>query len=142
MKGECLCGAVKFEIEGKLPNLYQCHCSLCRKATGSSANAATFVSQESFRWLSGQEAISSFQKPTGYRSDFCSTCGSPVPNQLRGMNLIWVPAGLLEDSFDAAVNVHLHLGSAASWERDSGECLQLNEGPESLAALEKALSRN
>jgi len=142
MKGECLCGEVKFEIEGNLPSLYQCHCSLCRKATGSSANAATFVSQECFRWLTGQEAISSFQKPTGYRSDFCSTCGSPVPNQLRGMDLIWVPAGLLEESFDAAVNVHLHLGSAASWERDSGECLRLEAGSESLPALQSALNRN
>lgn len=141
MKGECLCGEVKFEIEGDLPNLYQCHCSLCRKATGSSANAATFISQKSFRWLAGQNAISSFQKPTGYRSDFCSICGSPVPNQLRGMELVWVPAGLLEKSFDAEVSVHLHLGSAATWERDSGECLRLEAGPESLVALEKALNR-
>ena len=83
MKGECLCGSVSFEIEGDLPNLYQCHCSLCRKATGSSANAATLVNEEHFRWLSGQSEIRSFQKPTGYRSDFCSVCGSPVPFNLR-----------------------------------------------------------
>ncbi|WP_446685632.1 GFA family protein [Marinobacter arenosus] len=43
MKGECLCGNVKFEIEEEIRNLYQCHCSLCRKATGAAANAATFV---------------------------------------------------------------------------------------------------
>ena len=141
MQGECLCGEVKFEIEGNIPNLYQCHCSLCRKATGSSANAATFVRQESFRWLFGADTISSFQKPTGYRSDFCSVCGSPVPNQLQGMELVWVPAGLLEESFEASVNVHLHLGSAASWERESGKCLRLEAGPESLAALESALNR-
>jgi hypothetical protein len=41
MKGECLCGDVEFEIKGDLPNLYQCHCSLCRKVTGSSA--ATYL---------------------------------------------------------------------------------------------------
>ncbi|MEQ9547444.1 MAG: hypothetical protein RIK85_15685 [Marinobacter sp.] len=46
-----------------------------RKATGSAANAATFVQQQHFRWLSGQDRITSFQKPTGYRSDFCSVCG-------------------------------------------------------------------
>ncbi|MDX1560806.1 MAG: GFA family protein [Marinobacter sp.] len=139
MKGECLCGGVKFRIKGSIPNLYQCHCSLCRKVTGSSANAATFVKQEDFRWLSGQEKISSFQKPTGYRSDFCSVCGSPVPNQLRGMELVWVPAGLMEESFKAAVNVHLHMGSAASWERDAGECVRLEGGPESLESLQVAL---
>lgn len=108
MKGECLCGAVVFEIEGELPNLYQCHCSLCRKATGSNANAATFVEGKSFRWISGQSNICSFQKPTGYRSDFCSGCGSPVPNRLRGTDVIWVPAGLLEEMAVAQVAVHLH----------------------------------
>ncbi|MBW4980315.1 GFA family protein [Marinobacter adhaerens] len=144
MNGECLCGEVKFEIKGYLPNLYQCHCSLCRKVTGSSANAATLVTQKDFRWLSGQDKISSFQKPTGYRSDFCSVCGSPVPNQLRGMELVWVPAGLLEESFETAVavNVHLHMGSAASWERDSGDCVRLEAGPESLESLQEALQEN
>jgi hypothetical protein len=99
------------------------------------------VKQEDFLWLSGQDKISSFQKPTGYRSDFCSVCGSPVPNQLRGIEVIWVPAGLLEESFEAAVNVHLHMSSAASWEHDSGECIRLEAGPESLAALKNAINR-
>lgn len=139
MKGQCLCAKVQFEIKGDLPNLYQCHCSLCRKATGSAANAATFVHQQSFRWLSGQDRITSFQKLTGYRSDFCSVCGSPVPNQLRDTELVWIPAGLLEEAFDAAVNVHLHLDSAASWERDSGNCVRLGAGPDNLNALYKAL---
>ncbi len=141
MKGECLCGDVAFEIEGNLPNLYQCHCSLCRKATGSAANAATFVPSKRFRWLSGQHNISSFQKSTGYRSDFCSACGSPVPNPLRGKELVWVPAGLLDESFEASVTVHLHLGSAALWEHDAQHCLQLEAGPESLEMLEEALKQ-
>jgi hypothetical protein len=140
MNGKCLCGEVQFEIQGDLPNLYQCHCSLCRKATGSTANAATFVHQQDFRWLSGKGRITSFQKPTGYRSDFCSVCGSPVPNQLRGTELVWVPAGLLEKGFDAAVNVHLHLDSAAAWERDSENCVRLGAGPDSLDALNQALN--
>jgi len=57
------------------------------------------------------------------------------------MELVWIPAGLLEESFEASVNVHLHLGSAASWERESGKCVRLDAGPESLAALESALDR-
>ena len=59
MKGECLCGNVKFEIEEKIRNLYQCHCSLCRKAKGAAANAATFVQSSAFRWVSGERDIRS-----------------------------------------------------------------------------------
>ena len=37
--------------------------------------------------------ISSFVKPSGFRSDFCKTCGAPVPNLLRKTSIYWVPAG-------------------------------------------------
>ena len=142
MKGECLCGSVSFEIEGDLPNLYQCHCSLCRKATGSSANAATLVKEEHFRWLSGQSEIRSFQKPTGYRSDFCSVCGSPVPNQLKNTDLVWIPAGLLDGITQSKVAVHLHLASAATWEQESNNCLRLEASPDSLQCLNNALQKD
>ncbi|WP_242634365.1 GFA family protein [Marinobacter salicampi] len=142
VKGECLCGQIQFEIDGALPNLYQCHCSLCRKATGAAANAATFVDRENFRWVTGEILITSFQKPSGYRSDFCSACGSPVPNQLRGSELMWVPAGLLQGELTAEVAVHLHLSSSASWERDSDGCLRLEAGPENFESLQQAISRS
>lgn len=139
MRGECLCGEVTFEIKGELPNLYQCHCSLCRKATGSAANAATFVDEQSFQWMSGQSNIRSFQKPTGYRSDFCTVCGSPVPNKLRGTDLIWVPAGLLDGDMASQVSVHLHLSSSAPWAQEAGSCVRLAGGPDSLESLHEAL---
>ena len=108
MKGECLCGNVKFEISEKVRNFYQCHCSLCRKATGASANTATFVQGEAFRWISGESDIKSYKKPSGYRSDFCSVCGSLVPNSLRDSGMVWVPAGLLNEPIASKVSVHLH----------------------------------
>ncbi|RUO35073.1 GFA family protein [Aliidiomarina soli] len=141
MKGECLCGAVKFAIDGELPNLYQCHCSLCRKTTGAAANAATFVTQERFQWVTGLSKISSFQKPTGYRNDFCSHCGSSVPNKLRNTDLVWIPAGLLDETTRSEVAVHLHLSSSATWESESGSCIRLDAGPDSLQALNNALQR-
>lgn len=139
MKGECLCGEVAFTIEGELPHLYQCHCSLCRKATGTAANAATFVPGEQFQWRSGQENVRSYQRESGYRSDFCATCGSPVPNQLRGSDWMWVPAGLLEGETDARVAVHLHVASAATWEQETNHCQRIQGSPESLQALHALL---
>ena len=116
MRGKCLCNAVEFEIIGAIPKLYQCHCSLCRKQGGSTSNTATVVAFENFRWLSGQERISSFIMPTGFRSDFCSTCGSTVPNPLRNTPYVWVPAGLFEGSEKLEIAVHLYVDSRASWD--------------------------
>lgn len=139
MKGECLCGTVKFEIEEEIRNLYQCHCSLCRKATGAAANAATFVQDSAFRWVSGESDIRSYKKPSGFRSDFCSVCGSPVPNILRGSGMVWIPAGLLDELDTSRISAHLHTKSAAPWEQESAECVRLDGGPDSLESLNKLL---
>jgi hypothetical protein len=139
MKGECLCGNVKFEIEEEIRNLYQCHCSLCRKVTGAAANAAAFVQATAFRWVSGEKDIRSYKKPTGFRSDLCSLCGSPVPNSLRGSGMVWIPAGLLDELVISRISAHLHTKSAAPWEQESAECVRLDGGPNSLESLNKLL---
>lgn len=116
MYGHCLCGKVEFEINGSDFKLYQCHCSLCRRQGGSASNTATIVAAEKFHWLRGIEHISSWVKESGFRSDFCSFCGSPVPNPLRKSPYFWVPAGLLEDSSNLEVIAHLCSSSKASWD--------------------------
>src|SRR5262249_13402438 len=116
VRGHCLCGRVEFEIDGSRFKLYQCHCSLCRRQSGSSSNAAAIISAEKFRWLSGLEFISSWTKDTGFRSDFCWPCGSPVPNPLRNMPYVWVPAGLLENGEGLLIAAHLCVASKAPWD--------------------------
>ena len=116
MRGQCFCEAVEFEIEGDHFELYQCHCSQCRKQSGSSANAATIVPSSRFRLLRGKQFITSWTHELGFRSDFCSTCGSPVPNPLQSLPYVWVPAGLLEDNGNLAIVAHVCMASKASWD--------------------------
>ncbi|SCC93569.1 conserved hypothetical protein [Thiomonas sp. X19] len=130
MHGKCLCGQVEFEIVGAIPKLYQCHCSLCRKLGGSSSNTATIVGIEHFRWFAGQEYISTWVKDTGFRSDFCSKCGSPVPNPLRSAPYYWVPVGLLDEEGQLAIAAHLFVGSKASWDVIASPGKQFETMPE------------
>jgi len=116
MRGQCLCGGVSFEVRDPPRKLYQCHCSLCRKQSGAGSNAAFIVRSEQVVWLQGQELVSSYIKPTGFRSDFCKRCGSPVPNPLRSTRYVWVPVGLLEEPTKLSIAMHLYVGSKASWE--------------------------
>ena len=129
MRGHCLCGKVGFEIGGRRFKLYQCHCSLCRRQSGSSSNVATIISAEGFRWLRGAEFISSWRKDTGFRSDFCSRCGSPVPNPLRNTPYVWVPAGLLENGGELEIVAHLCVASKAPWDSISLEGLHYDTAP-------------
>ena len=124
MRGHCLCGNVAFEVAQSRLRLYQCHCSLCRRQSGTFSSAATIVPTADFRWLRGLDLVASWQKDTGFRSHFCSGCGSPVPNPLRDTDYYWVPAGLLEEGADAEVAAHFCLASRASWDPSElrGEC--------------------
>jgi hypothetical protein len=116
MRGSCLCGTITFELRNDLRTIYQCHCTLCRKQGGSSSNAGLILDAKDFAWTSGEDKVASYVRPTGFRSDFCSRCGSPVPNPLRATAYIWVPAGLLDDAPDLEVAAHIFVGSKASWE--------------------------
>lgn len=116
MNGQCLCGTIRFELFESSLKLYQCHCSLCRKQCGTASNLATIVDSQKLHWLSGEEHISTFTLKTGFRSNFCRTCGSPVPNLVRELPYYWIPAGLLEDNADLEVVVHVYVGSKAPWE--------------------------
>jgi len=116
MRGECICGEIAFEVSGDLPKLYQCHCSICRKQAGTASNTGMIVKKEHFRWLTGQEKVTSYLKPTGFRSDFCSKCGSVVPNPFRDKPYIWVPAGALDDSEPLEIVAQICVGSKASWD--------------------------
>jgi len=116
MIGKCLCGEVSFEILQEIGNIYRCHCHLCQKQTGASANAATFIDKDSIRWLSGESLITHYAKKSGFRTNFCSLCGSPVPNPLRETDYYWIPVGLLENPPERKVVAHICTSSKSIWE--------------------------
>ena len=58
-KGGCLCGAVKYEVEGEPVRVAQCHCDDCRRATGSAFATNIFVEEKNLKILYG--STSSYQ---------------------------------------------------------------------------------
>jgi hypothetical protein len=119
-KGSCNCGAVKFAVSVIPKDVYICHCSICRKATGGGGIAVTVVSNEKFEWLSGKELIKTWQKPNhDWETSFCSECGSSLPgkNDERAM---YIPASLLDTGFEKLrIKQHLFVDSQAVWEEVS-----------------------
>lgn len=140
MKGRCLCGEVEFELRQPVPNLYQCHCSLCRRVTGSSANAALRIPAARFAWLTGREQIAEYETDSGYRSHFCRRCGSPLPNPTAGGAIYWVPVGLLDDTGKIALGAHLYTASRASWDIIAGAGEHYDQMPDA-ETLDELLRR-
>jgi len=129
ISGSCLCGAVSFEVLGEVTDIYQCHCSLCRKALGSSGVSLLLGSGRDFHWLSGEENIQLFRAASGYRSVFCKTCGSHVPDPNPDRSTYWIPAGLLDDKeTNIKVGAHVFVDSKAHWDVIGGTADQYSEG--------------
>lgn len=140
--GACLCDRVRFEVRTPVPDLFRCHCSLCRRQGGAAGNAATLVAADAFRWSSAEEAVTRWHKPSGFTSHFCGACGCPVPNPLGGGSWMWVPAGLLGDADGARVAVELAFASRAPWDdADVSATTVFDELPD-LATLRALLRRD
>ena len=136
VKGVCFCGDISFEVESCPSRIYQCHCSECRKTTGTSANAGFLVAKNTFRWLTGESHYRTFLKDSGYRVNFCSTCGSPVPNiTSMSKNVIWIPAGLLENDPALQVSHHIFVDSKAHWDVIAGEAELQGKLPADIEVL-------
>jgi hypothetical protein len=134
--GQCSCGAIGYKFSAKSLIAYQCHCSICRKATGSAFSTTLLVPERAFTWLRGEKGISSYAKENGYKVNFCSCCGSPVPNKFRDFSLLCVPVGSIDGAPHIDVAVQLYLGSRAQWDSDTLTGRQFHEMPRLDEVLE------
>jgi hypothetical protein len=115
--GSCLCGAVSFEIEGEFERFYLCHCSYCRKDTGSAHGANLFSSSARLKWITGEENVRQFDLPgTRHSKGFCAVCGSALPKTQMSGNLLVVPAGSLNSEVRIRPNAHIFASSRADWD--------------------------
>ena len=123
-RGECNCGSVAFEVSAELSGVFVCHCSICRRSTGSNGIAVLVVDNDAFRWLRGEELITSWKKPgADWQTWFCRTCGSPVPG-INDETRMFIPAGLISEGGETLEVIHhIWVDSKAVWDEigDSGQ---------------------
>src|SRR5881392_3624665 len=98
LNGSCLCGTVTFEVQPPFERMAHCHCSRCRKGTGTGHATNLYVQPEQLKWTSGESTISRYSLPSAksFGKWFCSHCGSPVPRITRSGKNVVVPAGSLD----------------------------------------------
>lgn len=113
--GSCLCGQVRFEIEGDFERFFFCHCQRCRKGTGSAHAANLFGSSARVTWLCGRDKVTRYDVPgSRHARTFCSTCGGALPREQPGMLI--VPAGCLDTDVHTRPTAHIFVASRANWD--------------------------
>lgn len=116
LKGSCLCGGVHYQIEAELGPVYFCHCSKCRKASGSAFAAATLVKPADFELLSGQELLNEFESSEGVFRVFCRRCASHLYSRRTDPSeLLRLRVGSLDTPIEKVDVSHIFVDSKARW---------------------------
>jgi hypothetical protein len=126
IRGSCLCGGVKFEIDGPLLEPLHCHCSRCRKQHGAAFRSRVRVRVADLRWIQGEDLVSYYESSPGFRRGFCRVCGSPVVNRpgptykpaLANPAIaseLGVPLGILDDDPGIHAKCHVFVADKAPW---------------------------
>lgn len=116
LSGSCLCGGVKYEVSGGIETVTNCHCSLCRKMSGSAYSSGATVPAASFRFVSGQDLLREWESSPGYHRVFCGRCGSPLIKRKAGdPGSLRLRVGTLDSDPAVKISKHTHVGSKAPW---------------------------
>ena len=117
LQGGCLCGGVQFEVSGDAQRFYHCHCKRCRKATGTGHATNLFVQPGALTWTRGEALIKSYKVPEAKRftRTFCTTCGSPLPRQIKDTDIVMIPAGALDIEPAIRPQARIFWDSRAAW---------------------------
>ena len=122
ISGSCLCGKVSYAFVGPIKVFQYCHCSRCRKFTGSAHAANIIIDPDQFHWLSGEQYVGRFELPEAkhFATSFCTNCGSSLPWLTKSGKAVVVPAGTLDDDPRAKPVHNIYFANRAPWFEDVG----------------------
>ena len=116
-KGSCLCGSIQLSLDGGVSDIIHCHCSLCRKASGSAYATNGFIETQNLTLIDKDSTLTFYQSSEGKRKYFCKTCGSPLyssnsqsPDRLR------LRLGILDTDISERPISHNFVTSRANWD--------------------------
>lgn len=130
--GRCLCGAVEFRIVGEVLGFQYCHCSRCRKFTGSAHAANLFTPLDGLEWSKGEGGVGGYtlEAEPLFRTAFCTTCGSSLPSRSSSGKAWVVPAGALVTDPGARPTRSIFWESRAPWYEEVASLPKSRELPE------------
>ena len=117
LRGSCLCGAVRFEVDEPFERIVQCHCASCKKLSGGVGTTNGRARRESIRIVVAEDSLRIFRPEEGTAKTFCSVCGSNLfgggwPKSPTAS----VRLSAIDDTIDEKPSAHIYVRSVAPWE--------------------------
>jgi hypothetical protein len=129
IRGSCLCGGVKFEVEPPFIQASHCHCDRCRKHSGTAVCTQARVWRKQFRLLQGEELIKVYGSASARDSGvtrkarphavkaFCVNCGSSLfGGDWPEGEQVSIRMGAFDDDPGIRPQFHTFVESRAPWD--------------------------
>jgi hypothetical protein len=127
--GQCLCGAVAFTVEDAFGYAMYCHCSQCRRSTGSAFKPLAGIERSKLTLVRGEDALLTYGDAAGHDAH-CRACGSLLYSVVREGAYAHVAMGALVDAPAIRPSMHIFVGSKAPWFEITDNLPQFDEFPE------------
>ena len=128
LKGQCLCRSVTYEVADEFLYAGYCHCSNCRRATGSAFKPFAGIEIGKSEVTDGAERVMTYGDGID-RDLHCGTCGSLLYSVVRDGAFAHVALGTLVDAPRIRPQSHIFVGSKAPWHEITDTLPQHDELP-------------
>ncbi len=115
LRGACLCGAVEYAVLDEFEYALNCHCSQCRRATGSAFKPMAGIVRSKFGINKGADSLLIHGDQKAAHDVHCGECGSLLVSVVREGEYVHVTMGTLLDDPCIRPSMHIFVGSKAPW---------------------------
>ena len=114
LAGECFCRAVGYAVADEFAYAMNCHCSGCRRATGSAFKPFAGIARDRLSVTRGEDKLTIYGDEANH-DVHCARCGSLLYSVVRDGAFVHVAMGTLVDSPSIRPTAHIFVGSKAPW---------------------------
>lgn len=114
LTGRCYCGAVHYAVDGPFAYALNCHCSQCRRRTGSAFKPFAGIAREHVRVTRGESDLVLLGTATNNHTS-CARCGTLLFSVVQDGARIHVSLGTIEGDPGIRPRAHIFVGSKAPW---------------------------
>jgi hypothetical protein len=114
LSGRCYCGKVAYTVADEFRYAANCHCSNCRRVTGSAFKPFAGIETSKLAVTKGREDLMIFGSESNHNAH-CRACGSLLYSLVRDGAYVHVAMGTLVDGPSIRPTEHIFVGSKAPW---------------------------
>src|ERR1700724_2167225 len=114
LAGKCFCGGVQYAVADQFAYAANCHCSNCRRTTGSAFKPFAGIERAKLAVTESADKLMIVGEENG-NDTHCRLCGSLLYSVVRDGAYVHVAMGTLVDDPTIRPNAHIFVGSKAPW---------------------------